>query len=122
MTELKHLSKDAIPEALDKAYRYRMLNEAAQAESICRDILDTDPDNQDALITMLLSMTDQFGKDFAPTLKQTQSLLPRLKDEYRKVYYAGIIAERQGRAALHRAGPGSHFSAYDWFKEAMGLF
>lgn len=32
MFELKRLSKDAIPAALDKALRYRLLNEPAEAE------------------------------------------------------------------------------------------
>ena len=37
MFDLKPLSKDAIPAALSKAERYRLLNEPWQAESICRD-------------------------------------------------------------------------------------
>ena len=57
MSELKHLSKEAIPPALEKAERYRLLNEPGEAESICLDILKTDPENQQAIITLLLALT-----------------------------------------------------------------
>jgi hypothetical protein len=46
MSELKSLHKDAIPAALGKAERYRLLNEPGEAESICLDILHVDPENQ----------------------------------------------------------------------------
>ena len=59
---LKPIHADAIPEALEKAERYRLLNEAAQAESICLDVLSVDPYHQQALIIMLLAITDQFGE------------------------------------------------------------
>ena len=39
MFELKRLSADAIPAALEKALRYRLLNDPAEAESICHDVL-----------------------------------------------------------------------------------
>jgi hypothetical protein len=51
MAELKQLHKDAIPAALEKAERYRLLNEPGEAESICLDILAVDPDNQRAVIS-----------------------------------------------------------------------
>src|SRR2546429_8730065 len=50
MSELKQLSPHAIPSALEKAERYRLLNEPAEAESICLDVLEADPGNQHALI------------------------------------------------------------------------
>ena len=46
---LKPIHADAIPEALQKAERYRLLNESSQAESICLDILAVDPRRQQAL-------------------------------------------------------------------------
>ena len=52
MFELKPLSESAIPRAMAKAERYRLLGEPQEADSICRDILNTDPDNQEVL-TML---------------------------------------------------------------------
>ena len=60
MFELKTLSKSAVPAALAQAERYRLLNEPAEAESICLDVLRVEPDNQDALVTLVLSLTDQF--------------------------------------------------------------
>ena len=62
MFELKPLSKDAIPKALEKADRYRLLNEPAEAESICLDILAAEPDNQRALVMLILALTDQFDR------------------------------------------------------------
>ncbi len=53
MFELKPLSAEAIPAALEKAERYRLLNEPAEAESICLDVLKTDPENQQAIITLV---------------------------------------------------------------------
>ena len=50
MFELKPLSHEGIPAALEKAMRYRLLNEPGEAESICHDVLRIDPDNQQALV------------------------------------------------------------------------
>ncbi len=75
MFELKRLSKDAIPAALDKALRYRLLNEPAEAESICRDVLSIDPDNQQALVTLLLALTDRFDEGYAVGATQAQEVL-----------------------------------------------
>jgi hypothetical protein len=44
MVELKGLYTEAIPAALEKALRYRLLNEPAEAESICHDVLHIDPE------------------------------------------------------------------------------
>src|SRR6266496_4105649 len=50
MSELKRLHKDAIPAALEKAERYRLLNEPGEAESICLDILHVDPENHHTVV------------------------------------------------------------------------
>ena len=52
MFDLKPLSKDAIPAALAKAERYRLLNESEMAQSICEDVLATEPENRQAVVTM----------------------------------------------------------------------
>ena len=57
MFELKPIHQDAIPQALEKAHFYRLLNEPGAAESICLDILEIDPDNQQALVTLLVALT-----------------------------------------------------------------
>ena len=61
--QLKTLSPDAVSRALAKAERYRLLNEPAEAESICLDALAIEPDNHDALINLLLALTEQFDED-----------------------------------------------------------
>jgi hypothetical protein len=42
---LKPISHDSVANALAKAERYRLLNEPNEAESICHDILQIEPDN-----------------------------------------------------------------------------
>lgn len=121
MFELKKLSRDAVPEALEKAERYRLLNEPAEAESICLDILNVDPDNQKALIVLLLALTDDLGFS-AAAVEQARAVLPRLHQEYDRHYYAGIISERRAKALLRNNTPGSRFIAHDWFRDAMGSF
>ena len=121
MFDLKPLSKDAIPKALEKADRYRLLNEPAEAESICLDILAADRDNQRALVTLILALTDQFDRvDYSVGHTQFEELLPRLRDEYERAYYAGVISERRAKASLRRQMHAS--AAYEWFREAMGWY
>jgi len=55
MFQIKPLSKENIPAALEKAERYRLLNEPMPTESICLDILEADPENQKAIVTLLLA-------------------------------------------------------------------
>src|SRR5947207_7049744 len=107
MFELKPLSQEAISAALDKATRYRLLNEPAEAESICLDVLRTDPENQSAVITLLLAVTDRFGKGYGVSDTQTKVLLARVEGEYERTYYTGILAERRAKAKLAQGTPGS---------------
>ena len=122
MSEFKRLSKDAIPAALEKAERYRLLNEPGEAESICLDVLAADSENQQALITLLLALTDRFEKGYGVSDTQTKELLSRMKSDYDRVYYTGIVAERRGKAKLRQNTPDCRFQAYDLFREAMDWF
>ena len=122
MFELKPISKEAIPAALDKANCYRFLNEPVGAESICLDILEVEPENQQAITMLLLSLTDQFGNDLARAFTRARELFPRLNDQYSRIYYRGLICERRARAHLDRGGPGSGHLAYDWFRQAMEAY
>jgi hypothetical protein len=122
MSELKQLSREAIPAALEKAERYRLLNEPAEAESICLDVLKADPENQTALITLLLAVTDRFGKGYGVSDTQAKELLSRVEGEYERAYYAGILAERRAKAKLAQGTPGSRFYAYDGFRDAMSWY
>ncbi len=119
MFELKRLSKEAVPAALERAQRYRTLNEPLEAESICLDVLETDRQNDQARITLLLALTDQFQYRLSETLPRAQELVPELSDEYSRAYYGGIIHERCAKARLREAAPGSGFWAYEDFRDAM---
>jgi hypothetical protein len=122
MSELKSLSREAIPAALDKAERYRLLNEPAEAESICLDVLRVDPQNQRAIITLLLAVTDRFSKGYGVSDTQAKELLAHLKGEYERAYYTGIVAERRAKAKLAQGTPGSSHIAHDLFRKAMHFF
>src|SRR6266571_9506229 len=122
MSDLKALHKEAIPAALEKATRYRLLNEPAEAESICLDVLKADPENQQAIITLLLAVTDRFTKGYGVSDTQAKELLARIHSEYERAYYAGIFAERRAKTKLMQNTPGCRFQAYDLFREAMDWF
>src|SRR5580692_8179837 len=122
MFELKLLSADAIPAALEKALRYRLLNDPAEAVSICHDVLRIDPENQEATVILLLALTDRFGKGYAVGVTQAQEVLSRLHDPYERAYYAGIICERRAKAQLRQGHPGSRHNAYELLREAMTSF
>lgn len=123
MFTLKTLHKDAIAHAITKAERYRLLGDASAAESICRDVLNIESDNQQVIVLLLLTITDQFGKGAANNgVSQARELLPALKGEYQRTYYAGIICERWAKAQLRKNSPGGKAIAYEWLREAMDHF
>jgi hypothetical protein len=118
MFEPKPLSPQAVPSALEKAKHYRLLNEPGAAESICLDILAVDPDNQEALVTIVLAMADRFGKDYAVGDSRIQDFLTRIVGEYEREYYTGIVFERRAKAVLERDG----INAFELFRQAMERF
>jgi len=119
MFQLKPINENAIPKALEKAERYRLLGEPFEAESICLDILAVEPDNQQALLTLLLALTDQFPHRLADCFSRAQAAVRKLHDEYERCYYTGIICERRGNAHLDRREPGSGTVAFEWLHQAM---
>ena len=122
MFEPKPITADAVPAALEKALRYRMLNEPEQAESICEDVLAVEPDNQEALAALILARTDRLYGPRPVSPQAARSLLPRLRGEYERAYYAGIVSEREGIAWLRSARPRSGAAAYECFRQAMEHF
>jgi hypothetical protein len=122
MFELKRLSTEAIPHALEKAEQYRLLNEPWAAESICLDILAAQPGHQHAVRTLLLARTDQFGDDVTGGVERARAALGQLTDPYERAYYAGIICERRAKAQLDQRAPGARFIAYEWIREAMDWY
>jgi len=119
---LKPITREGIPAALQKAERYRLLNDSSAAESICLDVLEIDPGNQEALISLLLCITDQFADEIADGVHRARDVLPKLTDDYERAYYAGIICERRARAQLHRGSLGSSEVASEWFHDAMDFY
>ncbi len=117
---LKKIEASGIAHALEKAERYRLLNDPAQAESICRDVLDVEPAHQDALRYLILALTDQFHSPSggSGTGREARSYIAQLTDEYERTYYTGIAFERETRAYLERKNV-IRSAAYDGFRHAM---
>src|SRR5215831_17775825 len=96
---LKKITADGIPHAMEKAERYRLLNDPAQAESICHDVLAVDADNQDALRCLTLALTDQLSASGAAhAAREARACILKLSDEYERAYYTGLVYERETRA------------------------
>ena len=119
MFQIKPISPAGIPAALQKAERYRLLNEPEAAESICLDVLGVEPENQQAVVMLLLSITDQFRRAPAELERRAREVLPRLHDEYKRTYYEGMICERRAKAQLALGALGAGEMAYDGFRAAM---
>ncbi len=109
MFALKRLSKDAVPAALARAERYRFLNEPSEAESICLDVLDVDPGNQDALVTLLLALSDQFG-EAAGVVGRAREAVDQLLDPYStgvlRRHCSGAPCEGAAQTWWRRGRPG----------------
>ncbi len=117
----KPISMESVPGALAKAERYRLLNEPTEAESICRDVLDVEPDNQRGAGELILALTDEIPEDkhaFAEAL----AVASRMPAEYDRAYYAGICWERRAKAHHRRGGHGIHSRVYEWMVKALNLF
>jgi len=114
---LKTISKSGFTEAFQKVELYRYLNEPEEAESICRDILAVEPENQLALRLLGLTLTDQFLGVSSDRYGEVESAFRSLKDAYERSYYMGLLNERRAKAQL-RAGHPPH-SLLPLFEEAM---
>ena len=121
MFALKPISSYSLSGALAKAERYRLLNEPEEAESICRDVLAAAPANHDALVTLILALTDQIGHD-PNAFKNVINMIDYLQAPYDRAYYAGIAWERRAKARYAQGGIGAHQYVYEWILKAMTLF
>ena len=122
MEELIVISQDAIPAALERAEHYRLLNEPEEAESICRDVLAVEENNQRALVLLLLALTDQLPLGSPTIVERAREVLERLDGEYERAYYAGLICERQAKVLLRMRGRRCGFVAYQWFQDALNRY
>ena len=118
--QLKRISNAGIPAALSKVEVYRYLNEPGEAESICRDILAIEPENQEALRLLGLAVTDQFTGDVTDRHSEAGSIFQGLSDDYLRVYHLGILEERKAKAQL-KAGRPPH-AVLPIFEVAMNYF
>ncbi|MBA3657422.1 MAG: hypothetical protein H0W69_08735, partial [Gemmatimonadaceae bacterium] len=116
------ISKEAIPSALEKAERYRLLNHSWAAESICLDVLAIDPENQDALLMLVLSLSDRLEEGQVQAVAKAREHAAKIRDDYQRAYHSGIIAERRGQGLMTRGGMGAGAIAYEAFKEAMDWY
>jgi hypothetical protein len=118
--QLKSISKAGIAEALAKVELYRYLNEPEESESICRDILAVDPQQQLALRLLGLSITDQFTGGVSDRCREAEEAFQKLKDKYEQLYYMGLLQERRAKAQL-RAGHLPH-AIYPLLERALQCF
>jgi tetratricopeptide (TPR) repeat protein len=117
---LKSISAAGVPAALAKAEQYRLLNEPGEAESICRDVLAIEPDNQMAIRLLGLTLTDQFNGTGLDRYAEASRVFDSLRDPYERLYYGGILHERRAKAQL-RGGCFPH-TLFVLFEEAMHCF
>jgi len=117
---LKPISRAGIAEANSKVEVYRYLNEPGEAESICRDILAIEPDNQPSLRLLGLSITDQFKGETSDRYTEAENIFRSLTDPYNRVYHLGLLHERKAKAQL-RAGRSPH-AVLPVFETAMSYF
>ena len=118
--KLKSISQAGIGEANSKAELYRLLNEPEEAESICQDVLATDPENQTALRLLGLAISDQFEGGAEDRYVEAENIFQRLTDAYERAYFTGLAHERRAKAQL-RAGRPPH-TLLVLFEEAMRCF
>jgi hypothetical protein len=122
MTDLKQISREAIPRAVQKAERYRLLNQSWATESICLDILEVDAANQPVIVMLLLALTDQFAAETFELTRRARALLGRITDPYQRAYYEGIIHERLAHAQLAHTALQGEAMAYESLRAAMDAF
>ncbi len=118
--KLKSISLSGIPEAIAKAEHYRYLNEPEEAESICRDILAVDAQNQAALRLLGMAITDQFTGQEPGRHAEALKHIEELTDPYERLYYTGIVQERWVKALLRAGRPA--YSLEPLLREAMRCF
>ena len=122
MPKIEPIAIEEVPAALERAERYRLMNEPKATESICLDVLNVDPENQEALKFLVLSLSEQFKSGLHPAFDRAKDVLSRITDEYIRLFYKGVIYERQAMAHLAKEGFGAGWIAHDCFENAMACY
>ncbi|HVO63825.1 MAG TPA: hypothetical protein VMT53_23075 [Terriglobales bacterium] len=103
--KLKTISKSGIAQAITKGEIYRYLYEPEETESICRDILAVESDNQVALRMLGLALADQFCGRSSDRCLEAESVFQKLTDPYERLYCTGLLHERKAKAQLRAGEP-----------------
>jgi len=117
--ELKPVPEGHVEEALALAQRCRTSGEPEVAESVCLDLLETDPRNEPVLRLLLLARTDLLERGLPGAVDRAREILTRMASEYDRAYYGGVVCERQAQHLLRQRGKRTGFVAYEWFRYAM---
>ncbi len=117
--ELKQLSLESVPAALERARHYRFLNDPRPAESICEDVLTVDPANQEATRIRLLAICDRLESAGPAGLRQALECARQLEAEYSREYYQGLVYERSARLELRRRMPEYMHTCYEYLQLAL---
>ena len=81
-------------------------------------MLAVDPKNQQNLRVLILAISDQFASVGTRTgKKEVLAHIRELESEFERLYYSGLIAEKEGRACLTRSHAAQE--AYHGFCDAM---
>lgn len=116
---VRPISAESIPRALEKAERYRLLNEPFMAESICLDVLAIQPEHPKALVLYVLALSDQLRSGTEAVLERARNAVALLKTEYERHYYSGILSERRGVAFLESHAMGARDAAWQSLADAI---
>jgi len=117
--ELRTIAAASIPRALEKALRYRLLNEPEEAESICLDVLAVEPTHEKAMVQLVLALSDQLDQQPAKLFGRAMEVIGRLSSEYQRAYYSSLLCERRANAHRKQRGPGTAGVAYEWYRKAL---
>ena len=89
--------------------------------SICRDILEVDPANRQARISLVFALTDEIHEE-SGAFASAMEAMSGLETEYDRTYYPGIAWERRAKASYAAGGVGRGGYIYDWTVRALHLF
>ncbi len=120
--EPKPISRESVPAALQKAERYRIINDPSLRGKHLPGRADGGPGEPagagDTAARHHRSISRRAHRGGAPA----RQILARLGDEYKRAYYAGIICERCAKAQMRPLAPGLGQNAYHWLREAMSWY
>lgn len=63
-----------------------------------------------------------FDEGLRGSVNQAREVLPRIRDEYERMCYTGLICERRAKAVLRQGGPESGSKAYELLHEARSWY